>query len=75
MHKFTRVLVVTSAYHSRRALWSMQQACIAKQIEIGMDSPPPGWQTPAPFFWWLHKSGWRLVAGEYAKMVYYWIKY
>jgi uncharacterized SAM-binding protein YcdF (DUF218 family) len=69
--KFSRILVVTSAYHSRRALWSMKQACKNTPVQIGIDSPPPGWQTPAPAFWWIHKSGWRFVAAEYVKMIYY----
>lgn len=69
--KLNRVLIVTSAYHSRRALWSIQRACKDKPIQIGMESPSPGWQTPAPASWWLHKSGWRLVAAEYVKMAYY----
>lgn len=69
--KFNRIIVVTSAYHSRRALWSMQRACKNSPMQIGMDSPPPGWQTPPPGSWWLHKSGWRLVAVEYVKMIYY----
>ncbi len=72
---FSRVLVVTSGYHSRRALWSIQRACKGKQIQIGMDSPPPGWQTPAPGFWWLRGSGWRMVAAEYVKMIYYRLAY
>lgn len=69
--KFSRILVVTSAYHSRRALWSLQRACKDAAVQIGMESPPPGWQTPPPLSWWLHKAGWSLVAGEYVKMIYY----
>ena len=68
---WSRILIVTSAYHSRRALWSIQRACKDRPIQIGMESPPPGWQTPAPSIWWLHKSGWQFVAAEYVKMVYY----
>jgi uncharacterized SAM-binding protein YcdF (DUF218 family) len=70
-HKLKRLLVVTSAYHSRRALWSLRRACSASQIQIGIDGPPPGWQTPSPRVWWLSKWGWTVVAGEYAKMIYY----
>jgi uncharacterized SAM-binding protein YcdF (DUF218 family) len=69
--KWNRILIVTSAYHSRRALWSIQRACHDRPVQIGIESPPPGWQTPTPAMWWLHKSGWRLVAAEYVKMVYY----
>ena len=70
-HKLKRLLVVTSAYHSRRALWSMRHACAGSGIEIGIDGPPPGWQTPSPWSWWWHRWGWNVVAGEYAKLLYY----
>lgn len=73
--KLNRLLIVTSAYHSRRALWSMRHACERSGIEVGVDSPPPGWQTPAPSTWWLRRWGWRVVAGEYVKMLYYRMKY
>ncbi len=69
--KFARILVVTSAYHSRRARWSMQRSCAGKGIAVGIESPSPGIQTPRPLTWWLHASGWRMVAGEYVKMIYY----
>jgi uncharacterized SAM-binding protein YcdF (DUF218 family) len=74
-HQLRRVLVVTSAYHSRRALWSLRRACRGSEIQIGIDSPPPGWQTPSAGLWWLHKWGWRVVAGEYLKMIYYRMHY
>jgi uncharacterized SAM-binding protein YcdF (DUF218 family) len=74
-HKLKRLLIVTSAYHSRRALWSMQRACEGTGIQIGIDSPPPGQQTPSPWIWWAHRWGWKVVGGEYVKMIYYWTKY
>jgi uncharacterized SAM-binding protein YcdF (DUF218 family) len=74
-HKLRRLLIVTSAYHSRRTLWSMRHACEGSGIEIGIDSPPPGWQTPAPSRWWWRRWGWKVVAGEYAKLIYYKIRY
>jgi len=74
-HKLKRLLIVTSAYHSRRALWSMRHAAERSGIEVGIDSPPPGWQTPAPSIWWLRRRGWRVVAGEYVKMIYYWTRF
>ncbi len=70
-----RLLVVTSGYHSRRALWSMRRACEGSGIQVGMDSAPPGWQTPSPWLWWSRRWGWKVVGGEYLKMVYYWTKY
>ena len=74
-HNLKRLLVVTSAYHSRRALWSMRRACEGSGIEIGIDGPPPGWQTPSPSTWWWHRWGWKVVAGEYGKIIYYRMRY
>ncbi len=70
-----RLLIVTSGYHSRRALWSMRRACEGSGIEIGIDSAPTGWQTPSPWVWWSKRWGWKVVVGEYVKIVYYWAKY
>jgi len=74
-HKLKRLLVVTSAYHSRRALWSMRRACEGSGIEVGIDGPPPGLQTPPPATWWMRRKGWRVVAAEYVKMIYYRMKF
>ena len=74
-HRLNRLLIVTSGYHSRRALWSMRHACDGSGIEVGIDSAPTGWQTPSPWLWWSKQRGWKLVAGEYVKMIYYWTKY
>jgi uncharacterized SAM-binding protein YcdF (DUF218 family) len=74
-HKLKRLLIVTSAYHTRRTLWSLRHACEGSGIEIGIDSPAPGWQTPAPSRWWWRRWGWKVVAGEYVKLVYYWTRY
>ncbi len=74
-HNLKRILIVTSAYHSRRALWSMRRACEGSAIQVGIDAPPPGWQTPTPWLWWAHRWGWKVVGGEYVKLVYYWTKY
>jgi uncharacterized SAM-binding protein YcdF (DUF218 family) len=74
-HKLKRLLIVTSAYHSRRALWSMRRASAGTGIEIGVDGPSPGWQTPSARTWWMSRWGWKVVAGEYLKMTYYWVRY
>jgi len=69
------ILIVTSAYHSRRALRSLRQAFDDAGMTLGIVTAPTGWQTPGPAFWWLHYEGWRSVAGEYVKLIYYWLKY
>jgi uncharacterized SAM-binding protein YcdF (DUF218 family) len=65
------VLFVTSAYHSRRAWWSLTRAFEGSAVEIGIDPVAPGAQTPPARSWWLSSRGWREITSEYAKLVYY----
>ena len=69
------IQVVTSAYQSRRALWTLRRVFRGSGVAIGMDPVAPGEQSPRAATWWLHPLGWQMVPGEYAKMVYYWLKY
>ena len=68
---FKSILVVTSGYHSRRALWTLQRVFRDSNVEVGMQAVDTGIQTPSPLTWWLHARGWQMVAGEYVKTVYY----
>jgi uncharacterized SAM-binding protein YcdF (DUF218 family) len=70
-HGLRSLLVVTSAYHSRRALWTLERVFAGTGIEISLQSIESGEQTPPPLTWWLHLRGWRMVVGEYVKNVYY----
>jgi uncharacterized SAM-binding protein YcdF (DUF218 family) len=69
------VLLVTSAYHTRRARWTFARVLAENNVEIGIESAPAGIQTPMPVYWWLSAPGWNLVAGEYVKSAYYWMYY
>jgi len=71
------VLIVTSAYHTRRAFSVFQRIFEEnnRQIELGITSPPPGEQTPPAASWWLSANGWNFVAGEYVKSAVYWVYY
>lgn len=71
------VLIVTSAYHTRRTLWTFEQILRESEaeVEIGIAHAPTGEQTPPPFIWWFSKSGWQMVAGEYVKSAAYWLYY
>jgi uncharacterized SAM-binding protein YcdF (DUF218 family) len=66
-----KVLVVTSPYHSRRALWVFRRVLEPAGVEVGIESPLPGEQSPLPGTWWLSRTGWHSVALEYVKLVYY----
>jgi uncharacterized SAM-binding protein YcdF (DUF218 family) len=70
-HNLRSVLIVTSAYHSRRAFWVFERVFSGTGITLGIEGPPPGLQTPRPATWWLHRLGWKLVLGEYLKLIYY----
>lgn len=69
------ILIVTSAYHTRRSLWTFEKILEDQNVQIGIVSPPTGEQTPPPLIWWLSERGWRFVAGEYLKALYYRLNY
>jgi uncharacterized SAM-binding protein YcdF (DUF218 family) len=69
------LLVVTAAYQSRRARWTMERVLGASGVRVGVDSPPPGEESPPASTWWLRGLGWKLVPGEYVKLVYYVLRY
>lgn len=68
------LLVVTSAYHSRRALRSLRQSFTGTATIVGLE-PAVGTGISSPALWWLRAEGWRSVAGEYVKLIYYWFVY
>ena len=70
-NKLRSLLVVTSAYHSRRVLWTFERVFGQTSIAINVQSVAAGEQTPPPLTWWLHLRGWQMVGGEYVKNVYY----
>jgi uncharacterized SAM-binding protein YcdF (DUF218 family) len=74
-HNLRSLMVVTSVYHSRRALWTMRRVFRDDAVLIGLDTAATGEQVPGPATWWLHAGGWRVVALEYPKIVYYWLRY
>ena len=74
-HGLRSVVVVTSPYHSRRAAWMMRRVFRESDVRVGMSPVEAGAQTPTAFKWWLSARGWRSVAPEYPKLVYYRLRY
>ena len=68
--RFRSVLFVTSSYHSRRALRTMQQVFANNGMALGLE--PTSTSTA---FWWVRPEGWRTVGSEFVKTIYYWFKY
>lgn len=69
------MVVVTSAYHSRRAAWTMQRVFRESGVRVSVAPVEAGAQTPTAFTWWLSARGWRSVGPEYPKLVYYRLRY
>ncbi len=71
------LLIVTSAYHTRRSLWTFENVFERENLttNIGIIAPKTGIQTPLPQTWWLSPKGWQFVAGEYLKSLYYSVFY
>ena len=69
------ILVVATPYQSRRALFIFERVFQGSSVGIGLDAPPPGEQSPRPALWWTRILGWKLVPGEYLKLIYYKLRY
>ena len=68
------ILIVTSAYHSRRALWVFTRVFRDTGIQVGLVIARRE-ESPSPVKWWLTLRGWQFVPTEYVKMLYYLINY
>ena len=72
-HGMKSILIVTSAHHARRALWTMRRVLDQSGIEVGIAVAKHG--VLRSLFWWLLPSGWSMVAEEYVKFGYYLVRY
>ena len=75
--KLKSLLIVTSAYHTRRAKRAFEKVFTEKSLptQIGIQAAPTGIQTPSPSFWWFSPQGWQTISSEYMKSLYYWVYY
>ena len=69
------LLVVTSAFHSRRVFWTFRRVFAGSGKLIGIDPAEPRIESPAAATWWLHRLGWEMVPKEYGKILVYWLRY
>jgi uncharacterized SAM-binding protein YcdF (DUF218 family) len=71
------LVIVTSPYHSRRALWTYRfvERTKGKNLDLGLE-PAMNWtQSPRWYLWWVSPSGWLSIPSEYLKIAYYWARY
>jgi uncharacterized SAM-binding protein YcdF (DUF218 family) len=67
------LLLITSPYHTRRALWTFRH--FNPKTEIGVIAAENTEKTPTIYTWQFSKKGWSYVFGEYLKFIYYWLYY
>ncbi len=72
-NRIKSLLLVTSPYHTRRALWTFRH--FNPEVEIGVIPAEKTEKTPTIYFWWLSPKGWSDVFGEYLKFIYYWLSF
>lgn len=70
-HNIHSVLVVTSGYHSRRALFTFQKVFSDTNTAVAIDPAAAGIDTPSLATWWYKSFGWQVVAKEYGKLLCY----
>jgi len=74
-HNLHSITFVTSAYHTRRAMWTLENRFRGTGIKLAIQPVAPGQDTPPPATWWLSTIGWQLVGGEWVKLFYYHLVY
>ena len=68
-----RIIIVTSAEHTRRTRWIFRKTLSGKPIEIRMAAAKNQWYDESN--WWLDDNGAMAVAHEYLKFPYYIYRY
>ncbi|MBX3290088.1 MAG: YdcF family protein [Acidobacteria bacterium] len=70
---YRSVLLVTSSFHTRRALWTFTLMVDDMNLntEIGVHSSPATNGPHSSAFWWTNRNGLRTTISEYLKLIYY----
>ena len=65
--------LVTSPYHSRRALWIFESVRDRSGMHttIGVTTDRGGDLDPSSYLWWGSIEGWNQVVSEYVKLAYF----
>lgn len=74
VHVVRTLVVVTSPYHSRRAVWTLRRV-LGTRVVVGSEPVPATATTPGVATWWRSSAGWRMVPSEFVKVPYYWLAY
>ena len=74
---YRSVILVTSSFHTRRALWMFQRVATRRDLQItyGIESPDADKSMYFKLFWSLDSRNIRNIPVEIVKLVYYWNVY
>jgi uncharacterized SAM-binding protein YcdF (DUF218 family) len=72
-HQIRRVLVVTSAFHTRRTRWIIEKELSGSSTNFSMAAAPQ-WQFDETN-WWQEERGLLMFVNEYLKLFYYFAAY
>jgi uncharacterized SAM-binding protein YcdF (DUF218 family) len=69
----SRIILVTSEFHSRRAKWIFERELSGLPVTLEMVAVP--YSTFDKTSWWKNENGLITLNNEYIKLVYYYFKY
>ena len=72
-HQVQRIILVTSAFHTRRARWIFNKALSGLPVKLEMAAVP--YADFNQTNWWKNETGLITLGNEYVKLVYYNFKY
>ena len=73
VHPIHRVILVTSAFHTRRARWIFARTLAG--LPVTLEMAPVRYATFDQTNWWKNEDGLITLNNEYIKLVYYFFKY
>jgi uncharacterized SAM-binding protein YcdF (DUF218 family) len=74
-HNLRSLMFITSAYHSRRALWTVRQVFSGSGIQVSVVSVPNEHRNCASSFLGICPSDGLMIPWEHVKLIYYWLQY
>lgn len=72
-HPIGKVMLITSAFHSRRAKWIFERELAGQPVSLEMVAVP--YSTFDQTNWWTNENGLITLNNEYIKLIFYYFKY
>jgi uncharacterized SAM-binding protein YcdF (DUF218 family) len=72
-NQVSRIILVTSEFHSRRAKWIFERELTGLHLSLEMAAVP--YSTFDRTNWWTNENGLITLNNEYIKFIFYYIKY